>query len=347
MAIARRMPNEVKSIVFTLSKALPQVRQQGFYVEHFPSRKASGLNGGQWNARFAARLSAVIDEYRPAVIAFDGTLPYRGLRSLIEQQPGPAFVWIRRPMWQPDADPEVLTYSGLFDRIIEPGEFASPADEGPTVGRRDEAVCVDPITFCDESELLPRQEAEAQLGLEPGRVHALIQLGELGAFERDFLMQASVTQILRDSETQVAILESAISERFVVPSSVHKIAATYPIARLYSAFDFVISAAGYNSYHELVGFQIPTAFYPVRKLTDNQAARARYAEDVGVGVETGLKPAAAIELLLSEADRDRMKARALELRFANGAVRAADEIVRLARDRETTPPASRLARRQK
>ena len=346
MAIARRMPNGVKPIFFTLSKALPPVRQQGFYVEHFPSLKASGLDSGQWHARFAAQLSAVVEEYRPAVIAFDGTSPYRGLRSLIKQQPGPAFVWIRRPMWQPDVEPHALTFSGLFDRIIEPGEFASPADEGPTVSRREEAICVDPITFCDESELLPRPEAEAQLGLEPGRVHALIQLGEVKAFERDFLMQASVTQILRDSETQIAILESAISERFVVPPTVRKIAATYPIARLYSAFDFVISAAGYNSYHELVGFQIPTAFYPVRKVTDNQAARARYAEDVGVGVETGLEPAAAIERLLSEAHRGRMKAKALELKFANGAVRAADEIARLARDRGTNPTASRLARRR-
>ena len=62
-----------------------------------------------------------------------------------------------------------------------------------------------------------------------------------------------------------------------------KLASTYPIARLYPAFDFVISAAGYNSYHELISFQIPAAFFPVRKPTDDQGARARFAEEAGVG----------------------------------------------------------------
>ena len=334
MAIARRFPAGLTPIIFTLSKGLSPVRQQGFYVEYFPSRNASNLAGGQWNARLALRLSALIEEYRPAVVAFDGTFPYRGLRQVLEANLKPAFVWIRRPMWQPDVDPEALTYSGLFDAVIEPGEFASAADEGPTVARREEALCVDPILFCDESELLSREESEAQLGLEPGRTHALIQLGEVPSYERDFLVQNSLTQILQGSDTQVAILESAISARFVVPSTVVKVAATYPIARLYPAFDFVISAAGYNSYHELIGFQVPAAFFPVRKPTDNQAARARYAEEVGVAVEVGLDTASAVETLMSEADRVRMTSRARELRFANGAEAAAEEIGRLASERE-------------
>lgn len=344
MAIARRLPDGVKPLVFTLSKALRPVRGQGFYVEYFPSRRAAHLPGGQWNARLAARLSSLLEEYRPAVVAFDGTFPYRGLRLAIAEHQGPAYVWIRRPMWQPDVDPEPLSYSEYFDRIIEPGEFAAPADVGPTVERRGEAVLVDPITFCDRGELLPREQAQLELGLEPGRAHALIQLGEVPSYERDFLMQSCVSQILRDSETQVAILESAISERFVVPRIVVKVSATYPIARLYRAFDFVISAAGYNSYHELIGFQIPTAFFPVRKPTDNQPARARYAAEVGVGVEAGLEPSAAIEALLSESKRGQMSAKALELSFANGGVAAAQEIARLAREGSPERDAARSRR---
>jgi UDP:flavonoid glycosyltransferase YjiC (YdhE family) len=336
MAIGRRLPREIKPLVFTLSKAIRPVRGQGFFTEHFPSRAASGLPSGQWNARLAARLSAVIAEYRPEVVAFDGVFPYRGLRLAAGQQRDPAYVWIRRPMWQPDADPAPLAYSDYFDRIIEPGEFAAAVDVGPTVERRGEAIRVDPITFCEPREILDRPRAEAELGLDPGRPHALIQLGEMPSFERDFLMQACLTRITRESETQIAILESAISRKFAVPASVVKVAATYPIARFYRAFDFVISAAGYNSYHELVGYQIPAAFFPVRKPTDDQPARARYAAEVGVAVETGLEPSSALQALLSESERQRMSARGRELAFGNGAVAAAEAIAELARDRATT-----------
>jgi hypothetical protein len=336
MAIGRRLPGEMKPLVFTLSQAIRPVREQGFFVEHFSPRGASGLPSGQWNARLASRLSAVIAEYRPAVVAFDGVFPYRGLRLVMGARRDPAYVWIRRPMWQPDADPEPLLYSDYFDRIVEPGEFAAAADVGPTVQRRGEAIGVDPITFCEPGEILDRARAEAELGLDPSRPHALIQLGEVPAFERDFLMQGCVTQIMRDSETQIAILESAIGATFAVPSTVVKVAATYPIARFYRAFDFVISAAGYNSYHELIGSQIPAAFFPVRKPTDNQPARAGYATEVGVAVETGLDPTSALEVLLSQPERERMSARGRELAFGNGAVAAAEQITELARERAAT-----------
>jgi UDP:flavonoid glycosyltransferase YjiC (YdhE family) len=347
MAIGRRLPREVKPLVFTLSKAVRPVRGQRFFIEHFPSLKASGLSGGQWNARLAARLSAVIAEYRPAVVAFDGVFPYRGMRLAAGRQRDPAYVWIRRPMWQPDADPGPLAYSDYFDRIIEPGELAAAADVGPTVERRGEAIRVDPITFCEPREILDRRRAEAELGLDPGRPHVLIQLGELPSYERDFLMQACLTRITRESETQIAILESAISKQFAVPASVVKVAATYPIARFYRAFDFVISAAGYNSYHELVGSQIPAAFFPVRKPTDNQPARARYAAEAGVAVETGLEPSNALQTLLSEPERQRMSARGRELAFGNGAAAAAEAIAELAREGATTagqPPRSESER---
>ena len=330
MAIARRLPPGLTPIILTMSKGLPVAREQGFFTEYFPSNQVSGLDGARWTAGLAARVSAMIDQHEPAVIAFDGVSPYGGLRKALEAHPDPAWVWIRRAMWRRDKEDKHLQFSGLFDAVIEPGEFAAELDQGPTVALRDDVFAVSPIVFCEEAELLPRERAAAKLGLDSGRTNALIQLGEVPQRQRDFMMQACSSQILQSQGTQVAILESAISESLQLPPAVAKLAATYPISRLYRAFDFVISAAGYNSFHELVGFGIPTAFFPVEKMTDHQGARARFAEQAGVGVEVGLDSTRAVETLLNDSERARMTLRAGELGFSNGAQQAADEIVRLA-----------------
>ena len=154
--------------------------------------------------------------------------------------------------------------------MIEPGEFAAKLDQGPTVALRDDVLAVSPIVFCDEAELLPREQAAAELGLDPGRTNALIQLGEVPQRQRDFMIEAWASQILQDQGTQVAILQSATCNKLQLPPAVAKLAATYPIARRYLAFDFVISAAGYNSFHELVGFGVPDGLLPRRAEDDRR-----------------------------------------------------------------------------
>ena len=339
MAIGRRLSPELTPIILTLSKAVTPVREQGFYAEYFPSPHATDLSGSAWNTRFTARMASILAEYEPAVVLFDGTYPYRGLRDTIETHRQRAWVWIRRPMWLPDVNPRGLQSSGLFDLVIEPGEFAAEADIGPTVALREQAATVPPILFSDESEILSREEAETDLGLKAGQTHALIQLGEVRREQRDFMMQACASHILQYPGTEVAVLQSAISKNLVLPSAVHKLSATYPIARFYRAFDFVISAAGYNSFHELINFQIPAAFFPVRKPTDNQAARARYAEDSGVAVEVGLDTSRAVEVLISSKEREKMRRKAGERRFDNGAGEAAEMIAQLAAAPEAAPAA--------
>ena len=346
MAIARRLPEEVTPIVFTLSKAMPVVRDQGFYAEYFPSSAAAGETAKSWNVRFARRLSMLLEEYEPAVVAFDGAYPYVGLRRALGAHKGSTSVWIRRAMWLPGVE-KALRFSSSFDVVLEPGEFASDVDEGPTVELRDEAVTVPPIVFCDDTDLLSRRKAEEEMGLGPKRTRALIQLGEVPARQRDVLMQKCAARILREPDAEVAVLESAISEALVLPEAVVKLSATYPVARLYRAFDFVVSAAGYNSYHELISFQIPAGFFPVPKKTDNQAARVAYAQSVGVGVELGADADGGLEDLLTVSVRRRMTREASKLRFENGAERAADEIGRLALGAGRRPRRVRSRRRSR
>ena len=59
----------------------------------------------------------------------------------------------------------------------------------------------------------------------------------------------------------------------------------FPNARHFRAFDFAISAAGYNSFHELLHLGVPTIFVPNdNQKVDDQRARAVWAEGRGAAI---------------------------------------------------------------
>jgi hypothetical protein len=342
MAVARRLDAGIEAVFFTLSAAAPVVREQGFFVEYLGSYNAPGAGSHlQWSERLGRRFAAIHDETRPAVLVFDGAHPYPAAISAIRahararDDDDPLItVWSRRPLWQPERGRRILPIAAAFDLVLEPGELAADDDAGPTVERREEAVRVDPIVFCDPAELPSREQAERDLGLEPGRVNALVALGQ--GPEVDEAVGRTLVRLAREPDVQVAALESSIAGRLDLPPRVTPLRDTYPVSRHYRAFDFAVSAAGYNAFHELVALSVPTAFVPMPRELDDQAARARYAERTGVGLACDGPDSDQledqVELMLDPAVRERMAARARALDPANGAGQAAALLSRLVAD---------------
>ena len=179
MAIARRLEGRLEPFVFTLSAAAPVVAEQGFPVEFAASyRTPCAGTEWRWSRRLRGRARAAIAEADPAVVVFDGAHPYLGFLDALRAERGPRSVWCRRAMWKPGANLAALPRAAAFDAVLEPGEVAADADHGPTVERRSEAHRVGPIVYLDRSDLLPRAEAERELGLEPGRTNVLVALGQ-------------------------------------------------------------------------------------------------------------------------------------------------------------------------
>ncbi|MGH2987289.1 MAG: hypothetical protein ACRDLO_11480, partial [Solirubrobacterales bacterium] len=295
MAIARRLGPELEPLFLTLSAAAPVVRGMGFAVEYVASyaTPATG-NDYRWSRRLRARLRAVIAEAEPAVIVFDGTHPYEALLGALPRSA--LAVWCRRPLWKAGSSRVPLGREGAFDAVLEPGELAASEDRGPTVALRDRAHRVDPIVLCDRAELLSRSEAEAELGLEPGRTNVLVTLGQ-GDEVRE-ATDGCLRHLAGRGDVQVATLRSTIAEeggalfahetqkaptRGEVAPSVVELRATYPMSRYFAAFDAAVAAAGYNAFHELIALGVPALYVPMRRETDDQAARARWAERAGVG----------------------------------------------------------------
>jgi UDP:flavonoid glycosyltransferase YjiC (YdhE family) len=349
MAIARRLGAGFEPLFFTLSQAASVVRELGFPVEYMASHGSPGAgNDMSWSRRLGSRLRAVIGEAEPAALVFDGILPYDPLLAAIKGVP--LAVWCRRGLWRRGASTAPLTRSGRFDAVLEPGEFAAALDRGPTRGWGDEPNRVAPIVFCDDAELLPRDEAQRELGLEPGRTNLLVQLGQ-GAEVAAATARCLDALAGRDG-VQVAATASAISGPSDPPDRVVPLHATYPVSRYYAAFDGAVSAAGYNAFHELIRFGVPSVFVPIERETDDQDARARHADESGVGLGASgpgdPRLEGLLEVLLDRRRREAMRERLAGLRPDNGAEEAARWLERLVGDSRAgaAPPRGRRSPRR-
>src|SRR5581483_370632 len=165
--------------------------------------------------------------------------------------------------------------------------------------------------------------AERELGLAPGRLNVLVQLGQgegvAAAAERCLRHLAAVEGV------QVAAPASTLAGLAEPPPGVVRLGARYPIGRYLAAFDAAIAAAGYNAFHELLELGPPALFVPMERQTDDQAARARFAAARGLALAAAGPDDPGLERLLGELlDAGRRQAIASALGAARGASGAAE-----------------------
>src|SRR5581483_11838102 len=165
--------------------------------------------------------------------------------------------------------------------------------------------------------------AERGLGLAPGRLNVLVQLGQgegvAAAAERCLRHLAAVEGV------QVAAPASTLAGLAEPPPGVVRLGARYPIGRYLAAFDAAIAAAGYNAFHELLELGPPALFVPMERQTDDQAARARFAAARGLALAAAGPDDPGLERLLGELlDAGRRQAIASALGAARGASGAAE-----------------------
>jgi glycosyltransferase involved in cell wall biosynthesis len=178
LAVARRLPEDVEALFFTMSQAMRVVEQFGFQCEFMPFALYTQSDHVEWNKWFELTLDQVLDAYGIGTVVFDGSMPYIGLVRAVSARHDCRLIWIRRGMWRPDQDNTAhLSRTPFADLIIEPDDIASELDHGATAAFRDDVLVVDPIRLLDPEDLKNRRESCRALGLNPRRRYALIQLG--------------------------------------------------------------------------------------------------------------------------------------------------------------------------
>jgi len=94
----------------------------------------------------------------------------------------------------------------------------------------------------------------------------------------------TLDELLRHEDIHVILGESMIGSRIEVELPNVHVLRDYPNSQYFNAFDAVIQAGGYNSFHETRAFGLPVLFYPnLETGMDDQLARCLVAEDEGWG----------------------------------------------------------------
>lgn len=285
LAVATRMSPETDVTFASLSTGVSVVGRYDMPYEYISSPSALNMGWTAWEGYLHGRLSLLLDALEPDTLVFDGTQPYRGLLRAMEGRDLRA-VWMRRGMWLPNVGEGVLERGRHFDQIIEPGELAADHDAGVTAGR-DDAAPVPPITLLSDEQLLTRHEARRELGYDEGEDVALVTLGAGNINDTSSLQETILDWFRRElPDWRVVVTRSPITRGRAQDARTHvETLREYPLARFARAFDVVVSACGYNAFHEWHQAGIPALWVPnTETATDDQLARGRWASETGTGL---------------------------------------------------------------
>ena len=333
LAVSRHARSSYEPVFVTMAESAGLIESFGYRAEYIPSAAYADATAEDWSPWFQSELEGLIEDYGAEAVVFDGSDPSEALVDAVASRGRCKLAWIRRGMWEPGYDP-ALHLSPAFDLIIEPGELAATRDRGATALRRQEAHHVAPITLLDRADLLSREKAAAALGLDPARPAVLLQLGS--GENRDILgtLDHVITLLKDDPDVQIALAEWTNTPGTLKLWRGIKLLKGAPLSLYYNAFDFSISAAGYNTFHEVIGFRLPTIFMPnTAPGMDDQSARAQFAQEKGAAIELqqtefGELPQI-LDLMMKPGFRDVMRENCDALYSGNGASAASARIAEL------------------
>lgn len=330
IAIGRRLKRK-RGIILSTCRAVHHAADFGLHPEHFPDPITSNCEPAKWNEWLAVRIDMLCRSFGVDVIAFDGNFPYSGVLSAIDGRRDVRSLWIRRGLWaDTPQDRQNMKAAAAFDEIIEPSDFAESIDSGPASRSSLPVRKFPPVLLVDPAEAPARGKACEALGISAGDTNILVQLGSGNNRDVSMVLDAVGALAERHPGVQLFMAKNPLSQAVAGYSPRLRLISAFPMAYYYNAFDFAVSAAGYNSYHEVLFGRLPTIFIPnERKDMDNQPGRAAFA--VEKGLARCAKPnagsvVAEMEHMLRPAARAKIAKALSRMRLRNGAQPIADHL---------------------
>ena len=333
-AIAQALQDRATPIIVSVAGAVAELpATTGIRCEYIPGKTRGWMPRNKWDRYFRDRLLAISEESGAELITFDGVTPYPGFILTKNAKSDLTTVWIRRGLWRKNRLRFALPLqASVIDYTIEPGDFASEYDRGPTAHRAD-AVLTSPVSLYNKENSLSREDARRALGLDLNSPAVLVQLGT-GADDMNAKMTAALLGLAEWKGLQIVLTKEPVDSQGVslVPEGLTvKVVRYFPLARALKAFDGAITATGYNSVHELLPARIPTVFISNIRGTDDQELRAKWCADHGYALSANHNDFSSItdtvRKLQSEEVRRNISLRCGDLPETTGAAEIANQLM--------------------
>ena len=301
-ALAKRWKKRFPSsevVFFTTMPTLHLLYNDGFPTYHLAGRKKhDNMTASEWNAMVEEQLSLVFTQHRPTMFVYDGAFPYRGMLNALKGQRSLKKVWLRRGMFKKGTNIPVDSIEH-FDLIVRPEDSVPLKPTELEHGVK--TISVPPMVLLDNEELIRRNDARKRLGLGLEEKVVYVQLGAGRINEIGSEVRLTIDALLAHENVSVVLGESMLGERLSVNLDRVVLLRDYPNSVYFNAFDASVQAGGYNSYHEMRKFGVPTVFYPnMATGMDDQLARCRQAEAEGWGLVVEKRTKSAIETAVAE-----------------------------------------------
>ena len=285
MAVAKHLPPHIRPVFATMSQAISIVRSAGFAVHYIPGERYLNARSDHWNAWLEHEVARLIAFHDACGLVFSGVWCYDGILLAGARRAGFPMAWLRIPMWKRQLWDSSVQRARYFDLVLDAGEIAQARNVGARIPYEDRVHAVPPILFCDREEWLSREAARARLGLDPDRPAVLLQLGAGNNQVLHPIIDHMLSVLARMGPYQVVIAEWVNADHVLDSWPGVKVLRDFPNAKFLPAFDFVVSASGYNTFHEMMAGGIPTVFVPSENQeTDDQLGRAQFAQEEGLGL---------------------------------------------------------------
>lgn len=250
---------------------------------HVPSktlaRQSTWLTHRRLARLYQSVLNPVFDQFQPHWFIVDSQ-PLGALRDLEPYlRHGGAFnIFIHRASKPESLDAGWVQAQRLYRLVVAPhlkGTETIPVPPGIPL------YWSGPLWFQPDEPPLTRAQARQALRLPPDCTSAYLTLGGGGDSSNSETLD-TLRRVLRESFPTVVpvfgIGPLAQPETWLTDEHVLQ---RFPASSYHAAFDFAVSAAGYNSFHELLSARIPTLFIPRERGYDDQLRRAETASQAG------------------------------------------------------------------
>ncbi|MEE2946058.1 MAG: hypothetical protein VX444_12850 [Pseudomonadota bacterium] len=286
IASALKSQRDVEVVFWCFSRAAEILQAAGYPIILRQTAAHLQAHPPDWRAFETLEFALQIQTLKPDIVTYDGAMIDPFVFDAL-RMPGcgkSAFVWVRRGMLSPDSDPLFLENEQYADLILEPGDLAVAVDKGPT-----RTKSADKRGFCQSYESKPvslavgmpaytPREAKKRMKLGRGK-HCLVSLG--GAFGDWDVLESALLAQAKKHKVKLIWAQSPLAPPPRMQGSL--VRRLFPLSRYLPGIDGVVTATGYNSFHELMlTYDGPVLFAPTNHIRmDDQVARASYAAEKG------------------------------------------------------------------